>query len=199
MSSASDTPRMSAEQRRAQLLDVTRSLVTREGFHAISIEAVAREAGISRPIVYGHFGDLQGLLAALVQRESEIALGQLASVLPTRLDDDPAERLLAAFDAYLDAAEAQPETWRLVLMPPEGTPALLRDQVATQREAVIAALGGALGATPHTPDPELAARILSTLADEAVRLRLTQPRRYSRERLRALAEWGLRGIGRMRA
>src|SRR4051794_20336372 len=49
--------RMTAPQRREQLLDVTKEIVAEHGFHAVSIEAVAREAGISRPIVYGHFGD----------------------------------------------------------------------------------------------------------------------------------------------
>ncbi|HEX6944950.1 MAG TPA: helix-turn-helix domain-containing protein, partial [Casimicrobiaceae bacterium] len=48
---------MSAEARREQLLDVTKAIVAEHGFHAVSIEGVAREAGISRPIVYGHFDD----------------------------------------------------------------------------------------------------------------------------------------------
>jgi len=59
---------MTAEQRREQLLDATKAIVDRAGFHAVSIEAVAREAGITRPIVYGHFRDLPGLLEALVDR-----------------------------------------------------------------------------------------------------------------------------------
>ncbi len=49
--------RMTAEARREQLLDVTKAIVAERGFHAVSIEAVAREAGITRPIVYGHVGD----------------------------------------------------------------------------------------------------------------------------------------------
>ena len=56
---------MTAEARREQLLDVTKAIVAERGFHAVSIEGVAREAGISRPIVYGHFDDLPGLLDAL--------------------------------------------------------------------------------------------------------------------------------------
>src|SRR4051794_7822017 len=60
--------RMSAAERREQLLDATKAIVVADGFHAVSIEAVAREAGITRPIVYGHFDDLGGLLEALVQR-----------------------------------------------------------------------------------------------------------------------------------
>ena len=191
-------PRMPAAERREQLLDTTLAIVARQGFHAVSIEAVAREAGITRPIVYGHFGDLGGLLAALVERESARALSQLAAVLPTQIDpDDGLGELVAAFDAYVDAAEEAPDTWRLVLMPPEGTPARLREQVATAREAVIATLTGALGPVLGAPDPELAARLLSAISDEAVRLRLTQPADYPRDRLRAFARWALQGLARM--
>src|SRR4051794_28532105 len=50
--------RLPAAERREQLLDVTKAMVAARGFHAVSIEAVAREAGVSRPIVYGHFDDL---------------------------------------------------------------------------------------------------------------------------------------------
>ena len=74
--------RLSAEERREQLLDVTKRMVVEHGFHAVSIEAVAREAGITRPIVYGHFTDLPGLLEALVDREGARALSQLETVLP---------------------------------------------------------------------------------------------------------------------
>src|SRR3954452_16270182 len=132
---------MSAAERRKQLLDVTKALVAEAGFHAVSIEAVARRAGVTRPIVYGHFGDLSGLLEALVEREGARALTQLAAILPTDLDvDDPRAPLLAAMEGYLRAAQADPVTWRLVLMPPEGAPTLLREHIARGREAVVAAL-----------------------------------------------------------
>ena len=55
---------MSASERREQLLDVTKEVVGEDGFHAVSIEGVARRAGITRPVVYEHFGDLPGLLEA---------------------------------------------------------------------------------------------------------------------------------------
>src|SRR5688572_32918800 len=91
--------RMPAVARREQLLDVTKAIVAARGFHAVSIEGVAREAGISRPIVYGHFDDLPGLLDALVRREGARALGQLADVLPAALArSDPGERLVAALE-----------------------------------------------------------------------------------------------------
>src|SRR2546421_10877664 len=98
--------RLPAEERREQLLDVTKAIVSRDGFHGVSIEAVAREAGVSRPIVYGHFNDLPGLLEALVEREGARALMQLARVLPEDLGrGDPRESLLAALRGYLRAAQ----------------------------------------------------------------------------------------------
>jgi AcrR family transcriptional regulator len=185
---------MSAEERRSQLLDVTRAIVARHGFHEVSIEAVARRAGITRPVVYGHFTDLAGLLEALVDQESDRALGQLATVLPRDLSaGDPRQLLLGALRAYLEAVQAEPVTWRLVLMPPEGAPAVLRDRIAQGRAAVVAQLAQAmrpgLGAGRESPDPELTARTLSALADEAARLLLTDPERYPPERLLAHARW----------
>jgi AcrR family transcriptional regulator len=185
---------MSAGERREQLLDATKAIVDERGFHAVSIEAVARAAGVSRPIVYGHFHDLKGLLEALVEREGERALGQLAEVLPTELSQgDPRELLLSGFRGYLAAVQSDPVTWRLVLMPPEGAPELLRERIGAGRAAVIGLLAGAvepgLGPGRESPDPELTARMLSALADEGARLLLTDAERWPAERLLAHARW----------
>ena len=190
--------RLPAAERRAQILDATKALAVRRGFHAVSIDAVARAAGISRPIVYDHFHDLPGLLEALVERESARAREQLAAVVPTRLDPgDVRGALLDAQRRYLEAAQADPDTWRLVLMPPEGAPELMRERIATGRAEAIATLAAAVGpvlGARDVPDPELAARMLSTMADEAVRLLLTDPERYPVERMLAATRWMLERI-----
>jgi AcrR family transcriptional regulator len=193
---AAPSIRLSAGERRQQLLDVTKAMVAAHGFHAVSIEAVAREAGISRPIVYGHFDDLNGLLEALVLRETARALDQLADFLPTDLTaGNPRELLLAGLRGYLEAVRGDPDTWRLVLMPPEGAPALLRDLLVQGRGAVVAHLAEAarpgLGSGGPSPDPELTARTLSAVADEAARLLLTDPARYPVERMLDHAAWVL--------
>jgi len=193
---AASSARMPAEERREQLLDTTKRIVARRGFHAVSIEAVAREAGITRPIVYGHFRDLQGLLEALVEREGARALAQLAEVLPTNLTEgDPRELLLAGMRGYLEAAQADPVTWRLVLMPPEGAPDVLRKRISDGRTAVVSLLAEAvrpgLGPGRETPDPELTARMLSVLADEGARLVLTEPERFPPARILTHTRWFL--------
>lgn len=191
---------MSAAERREQLLDATKKIVSEHGFHAVSIEAVRREAGITRPIVYDHFHDLPTLLEALVDREGARALKQLETVIPDDLgDEDPSGPLLAALGGYLEAVRSDPETWRLVLMPQEGAPEALHERIAHGRTAVVEQLARAVGPglVPgrEPPDPELTARMLSAWADEAARLLLTDPQRYPAERVLALTAWALGQLG----
>jgi AcrR family transcriptional regulator len=191
--------RMQARERREQLLDATKTIVGERGFHAVSIEAVAREAGITRPIVYGHFHDLGGLLEALIERETARALGQLVTVLPQDLGTgDPRATLLAALRGYLEAVRSDPLTWRLVLIPPEGAPAVLHDHIERGRAAVVEqlarAVGPGLGPGRESPDPELFARVLSAISDEGARLLLTDPERYPVERIVGFADWLMREL-----
>lgn len=191
---------MRGAERREQLLDVAKRIVGEQGFHAVSIEAVARRAGITRPVVYGHFADLPALLEAMVEREGARALAQLARILPgeSAVGASPREDLLAALRGYLSAVAADPVTWRLVLMPPEGAPPVLRERIAAGREAVVATLAESvrpgLGPGTESPDPALTARTLSAVADEAARLMLTDAREYPPARLLAHADWLLRQL-----
>lgn len=191
-------PRMTGPDRREQLLDVTRDLAWERGFHAVSIDAVARAAGISRPIVYGHFGDLSGLLDAVVDREGRLAIEQLGALLPTDLGPDPREQLAGALGAFLEAVQAEPIRWRLILMPPEGAPEVLRERFERERAAVTAQLatvvGPALASAPgeQSPDAELLARSLQAFAEELARLILSDPEEYPLERIMGYARWALR-------
>jgi AcrR family transcriptional regulator len=187
------TTRMTAEARREQILDATKALAAAHGFHAVSIEAVSREAGITRPIVYSHFGDLQGLLEALVERESHRALTQLAAVLPTNLaGDDARQILLSGMRGYLEVVASDPDTWRLILMSTEGAPALLRERIAGGRAAVVAQLAQAVAAgfgPARSPDPELTAHMFSATSDASARLLLDDPAQYPVDRLLAHTRW----------
>ncbi len=187
--------RMSAPARREQLLDVATQLAVEQGFHAISVEAIARRAGITRAVIYQHFGDLQTMLETVIERETSRALAQVSEAALTDLSKgDARELMLESLEAYLRAVEAHPTTWRLVLMPPEGAPASLRKSIAKGRQSVLTQLtravrpalrGGGLN------DAELTARILSALSDEYARLVLADPARYSPKRLLAHARWWL--------
>jgi AcrR family transcriptional regulator len=190
---------MSAEARREQLLDVTTGIVVQRGFHDVSIEAVARHAGVTRALIYQHFPDLGRLLEAVVEREMGRALGQVSETTPTDLSgDDPRARMLESLQSFLTAVREHPSTWRLVLMPPESAPEILRRNIAHGRARVLAQLTGAvrplLAAGRASDHPELTARVLSAVSDEYARMVLTDPIHYSPERLLRHADWWLRGF-----
>jgi hypothetical protein len=94
---------------------------------------------------------------------------------------------------------ADPDTWRVILLPPEGAPPELAERVASGHRLVLQALrelvawgmerrGGA------ALDVDLFARSVMTLAEGAARLMLQQPERYPVERFRAFTEDLLAGL-----
>jgi AcrR family transcriptional regulator len=62
---------MTGTERRAQLLDIGRRLFAERGLDGTSIEEIAARAGVSKPVVYEHFGGKEGLYAVVVDREVE--------------------------------------------------------------------------------------------------------------------------------
>lgn len=106
----------SAEQRRRELLEAADRVVLRDGPHA-SMNAIAAEAGITKPILYRHFGDKGGLYRALAKRHTDALLDALRAAL-----DAPAERrqrVEATLDTYLAAIEARPQVYRFLMHPSE--------------------------------------------------------------------------------
>lgn len=187
---------MTGAARRDQLLDVTTELVSSGGFRQITIQSVAERAGITRRIVYEHFGDLPGLLDAVVEREMTRALSQVSETALTDLSEgSPVELMIESLRAFLQTVQTHPTTWRLVLMPPEGAPELMRERIAEGRGAVLEQLTGAVGPAFESggtgPDSELTARILSAISDEYARLVLSDPDRFPAERLLQHARWVL--------
>ena len=108
--------------------------------------------------------------------------------------------MLTSLRSYLSAVEQNPNTWRLVLMPPAGAPEILRTSIREGQAAVLESLTRALRPAvrpgEEATDPDLTARILSAIADEYARLVLSDPDRFSSDRLLAHARWFLGEIGR---
>jgi AcrR family transcriptional regulator len=185
------TPRrLPAEQRREQLLDVVTKLVLDEGFGAVSIDRVAREAGIARTVVYSQFGNLEGLLNALVDRAAARAVGQVSAVIPEMpVSRDPDALLVDAVRAFTTLVRDHPRLWRLVLFPVEGAPPIVRERVAEGRAAVFALLeplvewGIEQRGGPEGIDTELLARGLMTMGEDAARIVLAEPERFPPERI----------------
>lgn len=79
----------------------------------VSMQVIAREAGITKPILYRHFGDKSGLYRALAELHTERLLVQLQTAL--HQPGDRRERVGNAIDTYLGIIEASPATYRFLV------------------------------------------------------------------------------------
>lgn len=73
--------RMTGRQRREQLIRIGRAAFAEKGFEATTVEEIASRAGVSKPVVYEHFGGKEGLYAVVVDREIEVLLGAITQSL----------------------------------------------------------------------------------------------------------------------
>jgi AcrR family transcriptional regulator len=189
------TPRLPPEQRREQLLDAALRVIARDGYAGVSIDAIAREAGVTRPVVYGVFKGLGALLYALLDRTEERALTQLLSAFPEDVDTAaPAVLVSATVRAMVETVRADPLTWRPILLAPEGTPDAVRERVDRDRDLVrkrIQALldvAAALRPGLARLDTEIAAHALVAVAEYFGRQIVAAPEEFDGERLARAVE-----------
>src|SRR3954451_18580360 len=116
-----------AEDRRAQLLAAAGRVVQRDG-SAASMNVIAAEAGITKPILYRHFGDKGGLYRALAARHTDLLLERLRAALQTR--GGLRARTRATVIAYLASVEEQPQLYRFLVERAAGEAPGVRGQVA---------------------------------------------------------------------
>ena len=120
-------PRLAASARRAQLVDVGRTVFAQRGYEGTSVEEIAERAGISKPIVYEHFGGKEGLYAVIVDREVEHIVDRIVAAIS---GGSPRERLERAALAFLTYVAERPG----------GFAVLLRDAPASKRSGEMPAL-----------------------------------------------------------
>lgn len=180
------------EVRREQLLDAAIRVIVRDGYDGVSVEAIAREAGVTRPVVYGAFDGLGPLLGALLDRQQARALEQLATAFPSDVAD-PGEAILAAVRTMAERVRSDPLTWRPILAAPQATPDAVRLRIDADRELVRGYLQGLLeGVLPDGLDLELAAHALVAALEYFGRMLVEEPDRFEPDRLVGFAAGILR-------
>lgn len=97
--------RLTAPQRREQLLDVAGERFAELGFHALSMEAIADAAGVSKPVLYQHFPSKRALYLALVEDAVEEMKQRVTSALEGTTDNR--QRVEGAIQAFFDFVEDQ--------------------------------------------------------------------------------------------
>jgi AcrR family transcriptional regulator len=131
---------MTGKERRQQLLDVGRKLFAERGFEGTSIEEIAAQAGVSKPVVYEHFGGKEGLYAVVVDREVE----RLTTITMTLLDGKQSRpKFEAAAVTLLRYIEDNADGFRILVRDSSpgattGTYGTLLSDIAGQVEYIMA-------------------------------------------------------------
>jgi AcrR family transcriptional regulator len=140
--------------RREQLLDAADRAIRREGAE-VSMGALAAEAGITKPVLYRHFGDREGLLDAVARRHARRLTDELRVALARQRH--PRERIHTTVDTYLAFLERDPELHRFVtrVAPSErpGTASVLDDAMTVVCAEVVEAVGRELTGAQLDPAP----------------------------------------------
>lgn len=194
--------RVPAEVRREQLLDAAIAVIVRDGYAGVSVDAIAREAGVTRPVVYGVFDGLTPLLTALLDRQEARALAQLEEAMSddASLLTEPEEFLVNAAVRMIDAITDDPHTWRPILLAPSSTPEAVRERIERDREQVrrqvgrLLEVGLALRGGPAV-DVEVVSHALVAVMEHFGRLLLDDPRRFETDRLVAAIRGLLTALG----
>jgi len=111
---------MTGKERRQQLLDVGRHLFAERGLDGTSVEEIAAQAGVSKPVVYEHFGSKEGLYAVVVDREMDRFLTMANQLLE---GEDTRAKFEAAAIGLLRYIDENTDGFRILVRdsPPAGS------------------------------------------------------------------------------
>lgn len=98
---ASRSRRLPASERRAQLIEVGRSVFAKHGYEGTSVEEIAKRAKVSKPIVYEHFGGKEGLYAVIVDREMDYVERRITEAISSGSPRERVERASLEFLSYV--------------------------------------------------------------------------------------------------
>ena len=131
---------MTGQERRAQLIEVGRSVFAELGYEAASIEEIAKRAKITKPVVYEHFGGKEGLYAVIVDREVRKLVDAITAGLK---GEHPRELLEEAALALLTYIEDEPDGFQVLIRDSpiaggQGSLASVIGDIADQVEHILA-------------------------------------------------------------
>jgi AcrR family transcriptional regulator len=128
--------------REEQLLEVAEQVFAEQGYQGTSIEDIARMAGVTRPVVYDHFGSKEGIYLACVRRaraELERLIDEAAGTT-----DDPAAQLWGGINAYFEFVERHGGAWDVLFGQGSAVAGPAAEEVMRQRFATVAGIAGLL-------------------------------------------------------
>ncbi|MDQ0617607.1 AcrR family transcriptional regulator [Arthrobacter globiformis] len=132
--------RMTGPQRRSQLVEVGRALFAMRGLDGTTIEEIAAAAGVSKPVIYEHFGSKEGLYTQVVEYEFRILLAAINDALTQ--EAKPRVLVERAALALLTYIEERTDGFRILMRDappsqPEGAFSTLLSHVTARVEYIL--------------------------------------------------------------
>jgi AcrR family transcriptional regulator len=103
---------MPRDQRRAQLLDAANDVFTTKGYHAAAMDDIAEAAGVSKPVLYQHFGSKLDLYLDLLDLSCDRLVEVVEEALATT--DKNADRVVATMGAFYEFVSSDSGEFRFV-------------------------------------------------------------------------------------
>ncbi len=125
--SAPTRRRLTAEERRSAILDAALTAFSEKGYHATSLDDIAREAGVSKALIYEHFASKQELHADLIARNARELTQRVAGALSGVEIESTVKRLTIGLEAFFSFVEERRDAWRM----------LFRDATDPESSAVL--------------------------------------------------------------
>jgi AcrR family transcriptional regulator len=191
------------ERRRPLILDVAFELFLEHGYRGTSMDAIARAAGVTKPVVYACFPSKAELFGALLDREEQRMLKQFGFALATGAGlEDPEATLSAGFAAMLRAVVDTPDVYRVALLGGGDAEAVIEARVRRGREQRVAAIAavarswleGRIPARRLETTAQLIGQMLVGVGEAGVRTMLASPEQWTPKALgRALGRFAAGG------
>ena len=128
------------QRRRQQVLDAALAITAERGVGAVTIGAIAELLHVTRPVIYSCFADRVEVIAALLQRETELLADAVAESLHSTRGENPEVAFIVGLQSLLRVARERPQSWRFVFF------AAPDPAVASRFTRVRAQLGEAVSA-----------------------------------------------------
>jgi AcrR family transcriptional regulator len=146
--------RLTRSERREQLIDVARALFAERGLEGTSVEEIAAHAGVSKPVVYEHFGGKEGLYAVVVDREVRTLHDSIRAAITTP-KANPRALIELGTMALLDYIDDHPNGFRILsrdssASSPDGSFATILSDIASRVEDLLGNEFAKTGLDPAT-------------------------------------------------
>jgi AcrR family transcriptional regulator len=170
------------------LLDAAYEVFLERGFAGASMEAIAERAGVTKPVIYDSFAGKDELFSALVEREEQRILAEIAAAIPVSADDDLEASVAGGITAFLRSVAQSPDTYRIIFLCEGGANAVIAGRIQRGRTEIVRTVAAVAedwlrrrGVQDAATTAELSAFAIVGAAEGAARALLAAPERFEPE------------------